>query len=109
MLENRVAIVTGGLQGIGLAIAKALTDQGVRVAVGSRRGDDAEASESARRAIGDSGIVRALDVASTDSVNDFIAQVESGLGTPDILVNAAGVGVHQIVEGHSDEHQHLPH
>ena len=103
MLENRIAIVTGGLQGIGLAIVKALAEQGVRVAVGSRRGNDNEASELARLTVGESGLVAALDVASSSSVEGFVDQVRSTLGSPEILVNAAGVSVHQIVEGHRDE------
>ena len=103
MLNGRVVIVTGGLQGIGLAIVEELTRQGARVAVGSRRGDDVESSASARLAVGDRGMVAALDVASTDSVEAFVGQVRDSIGVPDILVNAAGVSVHQIVCGHSDE------
>ena len=102
-MKERVAIVTGGLQGIGLAIAKQLTAQGARVATGSRRGDDAEASASARDAVGSQGMVAALDVASTHSVEAFVSQVRDTIGVPDILVNAAGVSVHQVVCGHTDE------
>jgi len=102
-LNSRIAVVTGGLQGIGLAIAKELTEQGVRVAVGSRRGDNTEASASARQAVGELGMVAALDVASTVSVEAFVGKVRDTIGVPDILVNAAGVSVHQIVCGHKDE------
>lgn len=103
MLEARVAIVTGGLQGIGLAIARELAQKGVSVAVGSRRGDDTKAIAEARKAVGEPGMVAALDVASTESVESFVNQVRTSLGTPDILVNAAGVSVHQTVSSHSDE------
>lgn len=103
MHNDRVAIVTGGLQGIGLAIARALTQQGARVAIGSRRGDDSEESSAAREAVGDRGMVAGLDVASTLSVESFVKKVEVRLGNPEILVNAAGVSVHQFVDGHSDE------
>lgn len=102
-LLNRVAIVTGGLQGIGLAIAEALTQHGGRVAVGSRRGEDNEHSVAARSAVGENGLVAALDVASAESVNAFVQRVRNRLGTPSILVNAAGVSVHQTVSGHNDE------
>ena len=102
MLNGRVAIVTGGLQGIGLAIAEELTRQGACVAVGSRRGDDANSASTALRAVGEQGMVAALDVGSSDSVDDFVNQVKDRLGGPEILVNAAGVTIHQIVEGHSD-------
>lgn len=103
MLEGRVAIVTGGLQGIGIAIAKELIQQGACVAIGSRRGGDAESSIDARQTVGEKGMVEVLDVASTDSVEHFVEQVRSSLGSPDILINAAGVSVHQTVSGHSDE------
>ncbi len=99
----RTAIVTGGLQGIGLAIAAELTRQGVRVAVGARRGSDAEHCAAAKDAVGDSGMVAALDVCSNDSIENFLAAVRESIAVPDILVNAAGVSVHQIVCGHSDE------
>jgi len=103
MLNGRVAIVTGGLQGIGLAIAKELTRQGARVAVGSRRGNDAELSASAQRAVAEQGLVAALDVCANDSVDNFVGLVRDKLGSPDILVNAAGVTIHQTVDGHSDD------
>ncbi|MGB1008156.1 MAG: SDR family NAD(P)-dependent oxidoreductase, partial [Thiolinea sp.] len=102
MLNNRVAIVTGGLQGIGLAIVKALHQQGAKVAVGARRGDDPEASAEARQIVGEHGMVAALDVRSTNSVNTFVADVAEKLGNCDILVNAAGISVHHIVSNHPD-------
>ena len=103
MLNGRIAIVTGGLQGIGLAIARELAQQGARVAIGSRRGADAESAKVAASVVGEQGMIAALDVASTDSVESFVSLVRSNIGTPDILVNAAGVTAHQTVGGHSDE------
>ena len=103
MNQKRTAIVTGGLQGIGLAIAADLAAQGIRVAVGARRGADAELAARAREAIGEGCLVAALDVRSSVSVESFVGQVRDTFATPDILVNAAGITVHQTVEGHSDE------
>ena len=99
----RTAIVTGGLQGIGLAIAAELTRQGVRVAVGARRGGDANQCLAAKAAVGSEGLVAALDVCSNDAIDNFMDLVRESTGTPDILVNAAGVSVHHTVCGHSDE------
>jgi NAD(P)-dependent dehydrogenase (short-subunit alcohol dehydrogenase family) len=103
MSEFRVAIVTGGLQGIGLAIASELSRQGIRVAVGARRGGDEIQTLLARKTVGEEGMVVALDVRSTESVESFVTAVRDTVGVPDILVNAAGVSVHQTVCGHSDE------
>jgi len=103
MNQKRTAIVTGGLQGIGLAIATDLAAQGIRVAVGARRGADAELAARAREVIGEGCLVAALDVRSSESVESFVGQVRDTFSAPDILVNAAGVTVHQTVDGHSDE------
>ena len=74
MNAGRVAIVTGGLTGIGAASARALEAAGCAVAVGSR-----------------SGGFSALDVADTASVDAFVVKVRAQLGPPAILVNAAGL------------------
>ena len=103
MSQQRIAIVTGGLQGIGLAIVRALTEQGIPVAAGSRQGDDPDTASAALQLVGDGGLVAALDVSSSASVDRFVQQVRERLGEPDILVNCAGVSVHQLVDGHAEE------
>ncbi|MDH3377609.1 MAG: SDR family oxidoreductase [Gammaproteobacteria bacterium] len=102
MEQERTAIATGGLQGIGLAIASELTRQGMRVAVGARSGGSADRSALARSAIGDRGMVAPLDARSTDSVEAFVAAVRDSIGVVDVLVNAAGMSIHQTVSCHSD-------
>ncbi|MXZ80327.1 MAG: SDR family oxidoreductase [Gammaproteobacteria bacterium] len=102
MPDHRVAVVTGGLRGIGLAIVRALADSGVRVAVGSRQAGEPEASRDARLAIGETGCVETLDVVSLPSVERFMEHVRASLGEPDILVNCAGVTIHHVVEDHPD-------
>lgn len=115
----RTAIVTGGTQGIGLAIAKALYVSGINVAVGSRRAVDksfvATVSRQLSRPARPSSavpslvpspvppLVLPLDVGSTDSVNRFVSEVTTQLGEIDILVNAAGLSLHQGIVGHSEE------
>lgn len=102
-MSERVAIVTGGLTGIGLAIGAELARQGVHVAIGSRRGGDESVSGDARAVVGNTGCVGELDVRDTASIDAFMDKVRTLLGSPDILVNNAGTGVHHVTEGHSDE------
>ena len=101
--EGRVAVVTGGNTGIGLAIACALAERGARVAVGSRRCSDPDVASEVELKIGPGALALPLDVSETRSVATFIATVEDRLGRPAILVNSAGVSVHQTVSGHSDQ------
>ena len=102
MSNQRIAVVTGGLRGIGLAIAKSLTETGARVAVGSRQAGDFEADRDARLTLGDNGLVAPLDVTSVQSIESFLVRVREALGEPDILVNCAGVSTHHVVEDHPD-------
>jgi len=103
MDKRHTAIVTGGLQGMGLAIASELASRGMSVAIGARRGDDEKLSARARDVIGEDCLVAALDVRSTESVESFVSRVRESLGPPDILVNAAGITIHQTIEGHTEE------
>ncbi len=99
---NRTAIVTGGLSGMGLAIARRLARDGAQVTIGARRGGDAEL---ARDILGQQGVdarVAALDVRSSESVDGFVADVVSRYGGVDILINAAGVYAEAAVIDHPD-------
>lgn len=116
-LEDRSALITGGLTGQGLAIARALAAEGAHVAVGSfvgtgaRRGDAAaypEASEIAevQQSLSAAGVrvfAGHLDVRDDANVRSFVAGAEAACGPVDILVNAAGTTAEQPVCGHSDE------
>jgi 3-oxoacyl-[acyl-carrier protein] reductase len=79
-MTERVAIVTGGASGIGLATAELLTAQGVQVAVLDRNG----------------GI--RVDVSDAASVDAAVAEVRSTFGPIDVLVNAAGMAAGGSIE-----------
>ncbi len=95
--ENRVAMVTGGTAGIGLEIARVLQRRGARVAIGGRREVEAYADLQKH-----GFLVGQMDVCNTDSVNNFYNLTKNTYGSPDILVNSAGISVHHPVVDHSD-------
>ncbi len=88
-LAGRVALVTGGSRGVGLAIAVSLAKAGAGVAVLARTRDEvssatATVSETGRQAI---GVV--ADVSDEQAVGSAVGEIEHALGPVDILVNAA--------------------
>lgn len=93
-LSGKVAIVTGGIQGLGKATAALLQRAGCRVAVNYF--DDAQglsrqrANETARE-FGDSALVAAADVRSRDEMQQFFDTVNATFGRIDFLVNNAAI------------------
>ena len=91
-LSGKTALVTGGGTGIGLGIAKALSDEGCRVAISGRR--ENKLREAAGAYSGDPPLlVCAANVAKRDSVDQLFDWAAGTLGKIDILVNSAGVNV----------------
>ena len=105
---RRHVIVTGGLSGIGHAVALDLAGKGHRVAVGARdlesRSRRAAFGALTEAALAGGGEVRAdaLDLTDPASVTAFCARAADRFGPADVLVNAAGVTAEQPVQGHSD-------
>ena len=89
-LRGRIAIVTGGAQGIGFAVAEQLVKSGAAVASWDRQTD---VNTSAMKALSDMGKTTAItcDVADWDNVARALEQTVSQLGSVDIVVNSAGV------------------
>jgi len=84
--ENKVAIITGGKQGIGRGIAGLLAQRGAKVVLVNRQ----DAAEEAAR-IGNGAIAIAADVTSEADWARVAAEVEQAFGRADILVHAAGI------------------
>ena len=88
--NQHIALVTGGSRGIGKAIALALANSGVGVAVNYReRAEEAASVVEAIHRIGG----RAADVSVASSVQSMIATIAAQLGPIDILVNNAGIAI----------------
>jgi glucose 1-dehydrogenase len=92
-LDNKTALITGSDSGMGQAMAEEFARAGANVAI-TFHTDEAGAEESRRRvqAAGQKAIVRQTDIRDEGSVGRLFEAVSSELGTPDILVNDAGVG-----------------
>ena len=90
LAPRKVAIVTGGASGIGLAAAKAFLERGMRVAIADRPGDRLAEAE---RDLGRQGVVMAVptDVGDADSLKHLEAVVLEAFGSIDLLMNNAGV------------------
>lgn len=88
-LAGKVAIVTGGSQGIGLAMARAFAREGAAVVVSSRRADAIETAARDLAASGAQVLGVQADVAQREDVERTIAQTIERFGRIDILVNNA--------------------
>jgi len=102
-LSPKVAIVTGGNQGIGFAIAKGLATAGATVIIANRRAAEGEKAAESLRKEGLNAVAIPSDVTSKSSVEALVAKVISDFGRIDILVNNAGVMVRKPVEDISEE------
>lgn len=90
LLDGKVAVVTGGGQGIGMAIATALIDHGARVVIGDI---DATAAVTAAAKLGGPERVVAVrcDVTSDADVSAMLSTAVDTFGSVDIMVNNAGI------------------
>jgi 3-oxoacyl-[acyl-carrier protein] reductase len=103
-LRGKVAVVTGGSRGIGLAIARALVADGVQVAITGRSAAHLASARKTIEAAGP-GAVETLqaDVRTFDAVTRAIDAAASRFGGLDILINNAGIGIFTAVAAMSPE------
>lgn len=89
LLENRTAVVTGGAQGLGRAIAERFVAEGARVVIGDV---DLDAAQAAAVALGEeTAYAVRCDVTSEDEVAALVAAATERFGGLDVMVNNAGV------------------
>jgi 3-oxoacyl-[acyl-carrier protein] reductase len=90
LLADKVAVVTGGANGIGLAIASSFVAEGARVVIGDV---DSQAAGHAIESLGGADVARAVrcDVTSADEVETMMRAAVDAFGSLDIAVNNAGI------------------
>lgn len=91
--QSKIAVVSGGTTGIGLATARRLMDAGHRVAIFSQRPENVDA---ARRSLAaehspDRIFARTVDLLDACAINSFFKELEQAWGLPGILVCNAGI------------------
>ena len=102
-LDGRVAVVTGGSQGIGRAIARALAQAGAAVVISARRADVIEQAAAELRSEGHRAIGVQADVSRREDAQKTIDAAIAEFGRLDILVNNAQTSRNARVEDITDE------
>jgi 3-oxoacyl-[acyl-carrier protein] reductase len=90
LLAGRTAIITGGAQGLGYAIAEVFVAEGARVVLGDL---DSDRTREAAEALGGADVARAVrcDVTSAVEVEALVAAAADAFGGVDVMVNNAGI------------------
>ncbi len=92
-MAERAALVTGGSSGIGLAIARALCEDGYGVTVSARRPDKLETAAAGLREEGFDVHVVPAQMTDEEQIGALFASHRDRYGRLDVLVNNAGVGI----------------
>lgn len=93
-LENKVAVITGGSAGIGLATAKEFIAQGAKVVITGR---NQQAIDSAVKELGNNAIGIQCDAAKLSDTDKLVEQVKSLFGKVDVLFVNAGVALQEPI------------
>lgn len=100
-LEGKIAVVTGGGSGIGLAIARRFAAEGAQVFITGRRQEQLDAAVAA---IGANVVAVPGDVTKTGDLERLFATVKASAGRLDILVTSSGVSGYAPLDATTEEH-----
>lgn len=91
-LQGKVAIVTGGTQGLGAAIAATLAERGAKgIVICGRNAAKGAAQVASLQALGTHAVYVQADLATVEDCRKVVAQADASFGRVDVLVNAAAI------------------
>lgn len=93
-IRGKVAYITGAGSGIGRSTALEFAKEGVHVGLIARTESKLKEVAEEARALGVNASYEAVDIADMEQVNQAVANLQQSLGSADILINNAGVGLH---------------
>ena len=105
-LTGRVALVTGGNGGLGLAMAQGMASCGADIVLSGRNADKAKGALDALAEYGRRAVFIAADIAKADACRTLVAEAAASFGRLDILVNNAGTSIRKMPEAYTDDEWH---
>src|SRR5436190_7684465 len=97
-LADKAALITGGSSGIGLAVARALGEDGYGVTIAARRPDKLEQAAAELRDAGIDVLHVAANMVEEDDIRRMLEAHREGFGRLDVLMNNAGLGIGGLIE-----------
>jgi len=95
-LKGKIAIITGGSRGIGLALAKELAKEGMELILVAK--EESGLKEAVGKLSGNGHVYFACDLAEIEEVKKLASRIKEKFDRIDVLVNGAGIGVYKPIE-----------
>src|SRR5277367_5248694 len=105
-LTGRVALVTGGNGGLGLAMAQGMAACGAGIVLSGRNADKAKAALDTLAEHGRKAVFIAADLGKPAACRKLVAEAAAAFGRLDILVNNAGTSIRKMPETYTDNEWH---
>lgn len=102
-LSDKIALIIGGSQGIGLAIAKGLAAAGATIIIANRKMENGQKAAESLEKEGFKAVAIPADITDKSSVESLVSQVINDFKRIDILVNSAGAMVRKAAEDITEE------